>query len=36
MGLTYQYWNHINGYKEKFIYGNKHIDRAYKSAVIKV
>lgn len=25
-----------NGYKEKFIYGNKHIDRAYKSAVIKV
>ena len=25
-----------NGYKEKFIYGNKHIDRACKSAVIKV
>lgn len=35
MGLTYQYWNHIMGTK-KIIYGNKHIDRAYKSAVIKV
>ena len=36
MGLTYQYWNHIMGTKKNLFNGNKHIDRAYKSAVIKV
>lgn len=25
-----------NGYKGKFVYGNKHIDGTYKSSVIKV